>query len=111
MAGLPYIAEVGGGGLVYSLSLGGGVRYGSGSGGARSRSGQDAKGQGWGGRGRGLGVCVVYIGMRGDRGMGWIREGKCWCMKFSGNPCINKSLVQIICFWIKHFYFCLNIKQ
>ena len=60
MAGLPYIAEVGGGGLVYSLSLGGGVGYGAGSGGA----GSGCQGSGGVGRAgyRGLGVCVVYIG-------------------------------------------------
>ena len=48
MAGLPCIAEVGGGGLVYYLSLGGGVGYGAGSGGAGS--GCQGSG-GWGGRG------------------------------------------------------------
>jgi len=77
--------------------LGGGVGYGAGGGGAGSRAGCQGSGGGV------LSLSLIYVCV--------IIGGKWWCMKFSENSCINKSLVQIICFWIKHFYFCLNIKQ
>ncbi len=62
MAGLPYIAGLGGGGLAISL-LCGRVGYGAGSGGARSGSGC----QGSGGMARLLPLVYVCYGMgRGE---------------------------------------------